>query len=323
MKMRDRLGREMDYLRLSVTDRCQLRCRYCMPESGVEHLPHGEILRYEDMLRIARVMAELGVKKVRVTGGEPLARRGLPVLIAGLKALPGMETVALTTNGMELADALAELVRAGLDAVNISLDTVDEGIFEAVTRRKGVGKAIDGVRAALSTPRLRVKLNCVPTELNAAGIGGLARFAAKNAVPLRFIELMPMGCGTAVRGLSEAETMAVLKNELGEPAPGAKTEKDGKCRYYTFPGGAEIGFISPVSRPFCAGCDRIRLTAEGVLKTCLQCDSGTALRPLLAGSDEEIRRAIEEAVLAKPAGHHFGLRKTDGDDSRAMWQIGG
>jgi len=320
--MTDGCGREITYLRLSVTDRCQLRCRYCMPEEGVEPLAHSDILSYEEMLRIARVMAGLGVKKVRVTGGEPLVRRGLPLLIAGLKETPGIAAAALTTNGLALADELPSLLDAGLDAVNISIDTVDEGIFEAVTRRSGVARVIEGIDAARGCAGLKVKLNCVPTQDNRAGLAQLALFAAEKGLPLRFIELMPIGCGKNVRGLREDETMAVLKAALGEPKARAQDANE-KTTYFDFPGGVSAGFISPISRPFCARCDRIRLTAEGRLKTCLQYDDGADLRALLSGTDEALAEAIKNAVAAKPAGHHFGGGSAPDDETRAMWQIGG
>jgi len=321
--MRDKFERTIDYLRISVTDRCDLRCIYCMPVDGVEHLEHGEVLRYEEIERLARIFAELGIKKIRLTGGEPLVRKNLYRLVAQLRAIPGIETVVMTTNGTMLEESLPDLVGAGLQGVNISIDALDEDVFHRITRRSGVDKVLRGIDAAVNTPGLGVKLNCVPTQNNREQLVPLARFAAERDVPLRFIELMPIGEGKSLQMLSEDTVRAQLEAELGPFKPMENPNLREKCRYFDLPGGGRVGFISALSHKFCGYCDRIRMTADGFLKTCLQYDKGVALQPLLGGSDEEIRDAIVAAVREKPAGHHFGDAARSGDENRKMSQIGG
>lgn len=321
--MRDRHEREIDYLRVSVTDRCDLRCVYCMPESGIELLSHDEVLRYEEILRLAGIFASLGVKKIRLTGGEPLVRAGLETLVGGLRAIDGIRTVMMTTNGMLLEEKLPALARAGLDGVNVSLDTLDEELFFRITRRPGAKKVIRGIDAALAIPGFRVKLNCVPTEQNRDEIPALVRFAGARGVPIRFIELMPIGEGQGMPGLSEDQVREVLTEHFGEATPIKQADPREKCRYVSLPGGETVGFISALSHKFCASCDRIRLTADGFLKTCLQYDTGVRLKPLLQQSDRKIRDAIVAAVREKPAGHHFGRAPEEQDEKKKMSQIGG
>ena len=319
--MKDGCGREISYLRISVTDRCDLRCVYCMPEAGVEPLSHAEILRYEEIQRLATIFASLGVKKIRLTGGEPLTRAGLPGLLAAIRNTPGIETLALTTNGMLLEDALPALVSAGLDAVNISLDTLREDTFQSITRRNGVERVLRAIDAACAVPRLTVKLNCVPTDRNMTELPALARFAAQRHIPLRFIELMPIGEGKNVQGLSEAAVTSILEAAFGPMTLRAAGGAD-KCRRFMLPDGGEIGFISAMSHRFCKDCNRVRLTAAGYLKTCLQFDTGVDLKALLNKDDDTIRAAIRTAILQKPAQHHFEEASPDCDD-RKMSQIGG
>lgn len=321
--MIDGLGRGIDYLRISVTDRCDLRCIYCMPEAGVTHLDHSEVLSYEEILRLAGIFASLGIKKIRLTGGEPLVRKGLSGLVAGLKSTSGIEKVVLTTNGMLLEQQLPQLAAAGLDGVNISLDTLDEDTFSSITRRSGASKVLGSIDAALTYPGMGVKLNCVPTQMNREQLAPLCRFAAQRGIPLRFIELMPIGEGGSISGLSEQETWDTLEAGLGKLTPMIGADPGDKCRYFTTPDGGRIGFISAVSHKFCGNCNRIRLTADGFLKTCLQYDQGAALKPLLGESDDTIRNVIATTVGAKPSGHHFGIGATSGDETRKMSQIGG
>lgn len=317
--MLDHQGRKIDYLRISVTDRCDLRCIYCMPAQGVAPLCHGDILSYEEIVRLARIFAGLGIRKIRLTGGEPLVRRGLDGLVRSLKDIDGVDSVVLTTNGVLLEKQLPALLDAGLDGVNISLDTVSEELFRKITRRSGVDAVLRSVDAACAAPGLSVKLNCVPTTLNQSGISALAEFAASRGVPLRFIELMPLGQGTEVRGLSEKQVMDIL----GPMTPREEMYPGDKCRYFTLESGGTVGFISSLSHKFCSGCNRVRLTADGFLKTCLQYDTGADLRALLGESDDILRLAIEKAIENKPLGHHFGIQGGDGDETRKMSQIGG
>ena len=324
--MRDGQGRQIDYLRISVTDRCNLRCVYCMPPDGVEWIPHDQILSYEEILRLCRVFADLGLHRVRLTGGEPLARRRLDELIRGLKAIPAINHVAVTTNGTLLAPQLPALLDAGLDAVNISLDTLDRAQFAAIARRDALGDALAGLEAALAAPGLTVKINCVPTADNADQWVPLARLARDRHLAVRFIELMPIGLGGDMPGVAEADLRRRLEEALGPLAPCEADPGGGPCRYFR-PNGfvGKIGFISAMTHQFCSSCNRVRLTATGFLKTCLQYNKGVELKPLLeAGSDDRaLEQAIVGAILEKPAAHHFGQAGQARDERRNMNQIGG
>ena len=324
--MTDGQGRSIDYLRISITDRCNLRCVYCMPAEGVEWVPHASILSYEEIVRLTRLFASLGVRRIRLTGGEPLVRRGLDDLIRELKAIPGIETVMVTTNGTLLREQLPGLMSAGLDGVNISLDTLDPVQFAAIARRSGLSSALAGLNAALDTPGLTVKLNCVPTLENASQWVPLAELARNRPLAVRFIELMPIGLGGGMPGISEADLRAWLEEALGPLAPCEGDKGGGPCRYFR-PAGfrGKIGFISAMTHQFCSTCNRVRLTATGFLKTCLQYDAGVELRPLLSSGtdDAELLRVMEGAILNKPLPHHFGASSQSRDERRTMNQIGG
>ena len=321
--MLDGQNRTIDYLRISVTDRCDLRCVYCMPEEGVKPLCHEKLLTYEEIVRLCRIFASLGVHRMRLTGGEPLARLGVADLARQIKAIDGVDRLDMTTNGMQLSAALPALAEAGLDSVNISLDTTDEAIFERITRRKGVDKVLRAIDDACATPNLTVKINTVPSDLNAASFCDMAELSARKGIPVRFIELMPIGEGGRLDRWDEERVRGVLEAKFGPMTRKLPVDPMEKCRYFTLPNGAAIGFISAVSHKFCATCDRIRLTAEGYLKTCLQYDTGVELKPLLDRSDEELREIIAQAVRQKPLGHHFGQMNEGQDETRRMSQIGG
>ena len=278
--MKDSLGRTIDYLRVSVTDRCNLRCRYCMPEEGVEWLPHEDILSYEDILRLAAIFARLGVEKVRLTGGEPLARKGLAALVAGLRAIDGIQEVAVTTNGTLLEEQLPGLLAAGLTGVNISLDTLNERTFRQITRREGVGRTVKAIDTCLAAG-LPVKVNCVPIapEEELVELAGLAK---GRSLAVRFIELMPIGLGKDLCGRSEDELRALLERAYGPLVPFEGRLGSGPSRYVSPPGfQGQIGFISSLSHQFCHRCNRVRLTADGFLKLCLNHRAGLDLRKLL------------------------------------------
>lgn len=318
--MKDGFGRTIEYLRVSVTDRCNLRCVYCMPEAGTTPLRHADILSYEQIARLTRIFASLGVTKVRLTGGEPLVRKNLDALVRMLRGVDGIERIALTTNGVLLLEQLPALSDAGLDAVNISIDTTDEATFAAITRREGLFDVLRAIEMCAKTPGLSVKLNCVPTALNANGLADLVTYANGLGVMLRFIELMPIGCGKTQRGLTEAEVLALLTARFGVWTPDPETEEE-KCRVFRC-GAMRAGFISPMTHRFCAACDRVRLTSDGLLKTCLEYPPQLDLRKLLNESDETIRAAIAEAILHKPAAHRFSEHAAD-TEPREMAKIGG
>lgn len=338
--MQDGLGREIDYLRISVTDKCNLRCRYCMPPHGITPLAHEEILTLEEIFRLVGIMEQLGIRKVRLTGGEPMVRKNLPWLVEQIHGLCGIREIAMTTNGTLFAPQAKVYREAGLTAVNISLDTLDPERFRCITgcdradRAAGVDSVLRAIDAALEQ-QLRVKINCVPcVEMNGEDIEGIAALAADRPVDVRFIELMPIGCGKNYTGISSEEILRRLEQLFGKAI--AFSEKvnmaTGPAEYYQFPGfSGRIGFISPISHKFCRECNRVRLTCEGRLKLCLHYDRGLELKPLLrsGASDEEIGRQIINALKEKPSEHHFRERAaggglTDGaEEQRKMVQIGG
>lgn len=338
--MQDGLGREIDYLRISVTDKCNLRCRYCMPPQGITPLAHEEILTLEEIFRLVGIMEQLGIRKVRLTGGEPMVRKNLPWLVEQIHGLCGIREIAMTTNGTLFAPQAEVYRKAGLTAVNISLDTLDPERFRCITgcdradRAAGVDSVLRAIDAALEQ-QLRVKINCVPcVEMNGEDIEGIAALAADRPVDVRFIELMPIGCGKNYTGISSEEILRRLEQRFGKAI--AFLEKvnmaTGPAEYYQFPGfSGRIGFISPISHKFCRECNRVRLTCEGRLKLCLHYDRGLELKPLLRGgaSDEEIGRQIINALKEKPSEHHFREKAADGgltdgaEEQRKMVQIGG
>ena len=324
--MRDGYGREINYLRISVTDKCNLRCRYCMPAVGVPTLPRSEVLTLEELARVAGVMAGLGLKKVRLTGGEPLVRNNVTALLRRLHEREGIMRLALTTNGILLKKLLPELVAAGLDAVNISLDTLDAGIFRQITGSDGLEDVLEGMEAAWDGG-LSVKLNCVPCrELNPGEPVRLAGIARDRAIDVRFIELMPIGQGRLFTGVPSEELLGQLSEVYGPAHPLPYSSGEGPAQYYAFDGfSGRIGFISPITHRFCADCNRLRLTAEGRLKLCLYYSDGIDLRPLLrrGASDDELRAAIAQALRQKPREHCFGGTDGPATERRRMDQIGG
>ena len=322
--MFDSCSRNIRYLRLSVTDLCNLRCRYCMPE-GVPKLAHGDILTYEEFLRLAALFARCGVDTVRVTGGEPLVRKGVEQLVAGLKATPGIRKVTMTTNGVLLAQQLPALLNAGLDSVNISLDTLRPEVFRRITARDEFAAVQAGLRAALESP-LPVKLNCVPQAgINEGELEAIAALARDNDLQVRFIEMMPIGYGAAMPCISGPELQARFDRRWPglHPVEGIAFG-DGPAVYYTAPGWkGSIGFITAVHGKFCVSCNRVRLTSLGFLRPCLASEAGCNLRALLRGGadDAQLLAAIRETIWAKPREHHFESRSVPA--TRGMYRIGG
>ena len=325
--MFDAYGRNIHYLRLSVTDLCNLRCRYCMPD-GVPKLAHEDILTYEEFLRLAALFAQCGIDTVRITGGEPLVRRGVEQLTAGLKAIPGIRRVALTTNGVLLAQKLPALLAAGLDSVNISLDTLHPETFRRITGKDELAAVQNGIRAALASG-IPVKLNCVPQAgVNEGELEQLAALAQNNALQVRFIEMMPIGYGAAMPCISGPELRARFARRWPELAPLSTAQEhalgDGPAVYYTVPGWqGSIGFIAAVHGKFCASCNRVRLTSQGFLRPCLASETGCDLRALLrSGADDaQLLAAIRETIWAKPREHHFNDSSMPA--TRGMYRIGG
>ena len=325
--MFDRYQREIHYLRLSVTDLCNLRCRYCMPD-GVEKLEREAVLTYEEFLRLAALFARCGIDTVRVTGGEPLVRKNVAQLVAGLKETPGIRRVTLTTNAVLLAEQLPALLDAGLDSVNISLDTLHPEVFRQITARDDFAAVQAGLQAALESG-LPVKLNCVPQAgVNEGELEQLAALAKDNAMQVRFIEMMPIGYGAAMPCISGPDLRARFARRWPELAPLSAAQEhalgDGPAVYYTVPGWqGSIGFIAAVHGKFCASCNRVRLTSQGFLRPCLASETGCDLRALLrSGADDaQLLAAIRETIWAKPREHHFNDSSMPA--TRGMYRIGG
>lgn len=318
--MYDQYNRKINYLRLSLTDRCNLHCRYCQPEIS-EHVPHNEILRYEELLRICRVALQLGIRKFKITGGEPLLRKGCSDFIARLKQMEGVEQVTLTTNGTLLAQQLPVLIAAGVDSINVSLDTLNDTYYKELT-----GGSLDSVLKSLQelqSAGIPFKLNCVPLAENGlTDIMQLLKLANGYNAPLRFIELMPLDCNADLKGLSGSEIRSQLEQAGLQLQPEAQRYGNGPASYWRISGYAmPVGFIEPLHNKFCAVCNRVRLTSVGMLKPCLYCNEGMNLKRLLrdGASDADLLQAMQEIIYAKPAGHSFEVEAA----SFNMSQIGG
>jgi cyclic pyranopterin phosphate synthase len=322
--MLDQCGRKIDYMRISVTDRCNLRCVYCMPKEGIKCIGHDEILTYDEILRIVKAGASLGIEKIKVTGGEPLVRKGIVTLVRMIKQTPGIKTVTLTTNGVLFSELGEQLSEAGLDGVNFSLDSLDARVFAQLTRVDALDKVKQGIDTALRLG-LKTKLNCVPIDTyNGAELAEIAALAKDKPVDVRFIEMMPIGLGHGFETMDNAVVMEKLVERFGQPKRSAGVHGNGPAVYYDFPKfEGSIGFISAVSNTFCAGCNRIRLTADGVLKPCLCYGDGLPLKPLLRNgiSDSELTQEMRHVIENKPREHQ--LCEAETTETRKMVQIGG
>ncbi len=328
--MKDAFGRNIDYMRISVTDRCDLRCLYCMPEGGIEKLPMDRLLTYEEIVRISRAAAALGITRLKITGGEPLVRKGCPDLIRSLKEIPGIEQVTLTTNGQQLVRHLDALLAAGLDAVNISLDSLRADRYRLITR----GGELDAVLEAVSAAKeagLRTKINCLPMSgLNEDEIEDFAAFAFDNGLDVRFIEIMPVGFGRPDEGVSNTAVLERLQKAFPDLEEDDAVHGNGPAVYYRRPGrNGAVGLISAMHGIFCSSCNRIRLTSTGRIKPCLCYEDSVDLLPALAldkAVSETCTKALEEslrtAVLAKPAAHCF-TEQPQAAEPKSMSEIGG
>ena len=327
----DRFARRVRYLRLSVTDRCNYRCVYCMPE-GVEFQPRTALLTFEEIVRLLHVFAGLGVRRVRVTGGEPTVRAHLVDLVARIAAVPGIAEVVMTTNGHLLAELAAPLAAAGLRSINVSLDTVDADRFRDVTRRGDLERVVDGIDAAIAAG-LKVKLNAVALRgITEGDIASLCDFAWRRGLVVRFIEHMPMSSGTLYTPEHELPAAAIrdaVAAAFGplEPSPPLDPERaTGPARYWRLVGdpGRELGIISAMTEHFCDTCNRLRLSATGDLHACLGHDDAVSLRDVIraGGSDDDVRDAIQISLLGKRAGHEFSL-SGEGGPRKHMVAIGG
>lgn len=325
----DGFGRVHTNLRVSVTDRCNIRCFYCMPAENVRFKPRRELLNFEEIARFVRVLAEMGVNKVRLTGGEPLVRHDLSVLVAMLAQVSGIRDIALTTNGMLLAAQAEGLRKAGLKRLNISLDSLSPETFFKISRREGLEQVLEGIFAAQKVGFEKIRLNAVAIRgITEQEIVPLGHFAREHGMEMRFIEFMPLdadGAWDTEQVLSGAAIREVLEREIGPLMPLAVEDPSQPATDYAFADGrGRIGFINPVTQPFCHNCNRLRLTAEGTVRNCLFSTEEWDAREILrgGGSDDDLAALVAASIGAKRAGHGI-----DSDEfvkpARAMYQIGG
>ncbi|MCL4474725.1 MAG: GTP 3',8-cyclase MoaA [Nitrospirae bacterium] len=329
MKLQDKFSRIIDYMRISITDRCNLRCVYCMPGTGIMPIEHREILSYEEIVRVVKVAAALGVRKIRITGGEPLARKNVAYLIASLRNITGIEDMSLTTNGVLLEKYAKELADAGLNRVNISLDSLMPERYREMTRGGEISPVMKGIEAAEKAGLLPVKINMVPIRgLNDDEIEEFAGLTLNTPYHVRFIEFMPIGAGdlwSDKRYISTDEIKTRVE-KIGALSP-VRLRRDGPARYYRLekaPG--VIGFISALTHHFCDDCNRLRITADGKLRPCLFSETEIDLKPALRTTppppDKEIERLLRLSIEVKPEGHNIHQLK-DSASLRAMSRIGG
>lgn len=331
MALIDLYGRKHDYLRISVTDRCNLRCIYCMGPEGVKQIPHHQILTYEEILEVVKAGAALGISKIRLTGGEPLVRKGILFLVKEIAQVPGITCLAMTTNGILLPQFAAPLKEAGLQRVNISLDSLKPAVYRKITRCGELAQALAGIEAALEAGLNPVKINIVLMKrINHREVPAFLKLALEKELHLRFIEYMPIGA----QGLEHHKyylPLSYVKEQAArmglpltpaEPPPGA-----GPAETFSLPGGkGTIGLIHPISRHFCASCNRLRLTAEGYLKSCLYWQEERSVRPAL-GDPAAMQELLQEVVRLKPEKHRMSPQRGAGplklQAMRGMSKIGG
>jgi GTP 3',8-cyclase len=324
---RDAYGRTMSYLRISLTDRCNFRCVYCMPAIGMTFQPRDELLTDDELLRVVRLTTELGFTKLRLTGGEPTVRPHLVELVREMKSFPGVEEISMTTNALLLSYMADKLKAAGLDRINVSLDTLDEDKFKLMTRGGRLDLVWAGLEASQAAGLSPIKINSVVLKgHNDHEVGDLAALTLDRPWEMRFLEIMPMeGVGTVYDEnlVTSEETKARLEAQFGPLAPVPSSPSD-PARLWRIAGAVgTLGFISPISAPFCAHCNRVRLTADGKLRLCLLRNDEINLRGMVREGvdDETIRRAMLAGVWRKPWGH--GIAEGDRDTGRGMSQIGG
>ncbi|MFV0466036.1 MAG: GTP 3',8-cyclase MoaA [Lachnospiraceae bacterium] len=318
--MTDEFGRSLNYLRISVTDLCNLRCQYCMPEEGVPKYQHQDRLHFDELEKIVGTLVGMGIDKIRITGGEPLVKRGIVSVIRSIKAMPGVKEVAMTTNGILLEQMASELRSAGLDRVNVSLDTLDETKFREMTRGGDLKQVLSGIKKVQSLGMTPVKLNVVLIGgFNESEISDFVNLTVQEEIEVRFIELMPIG--EAVKWNREQFISAeeVLRREP-KLQKIKKEDPSSPADYYQLPGAkGKVGIIRPISCKFCSHCNRLRLTSDGKLKYCLHSDNELDLRAVLSRS-KDLEKAVTEYIKQKPEEHHLEQNKYL---KKSMYEIGG
>ena len=326
--MQDGFGRRVEYLRISVTDKCNLRCVYCMPEEGLPWLPRNHLLSYEEIAEVVRVMAGMGLKRLRITGGEPLIRRDLPTLVRALSAIPGIDDIAISTNAVLLAEQAVALREAGANRLNVSLDSLRPERIDAISRRAGSAEKIfAGMEAAERAGFAPIKVNCVVMRsMNADEVADFAELTRTRPWHIRVIELMPTGENTDLSRDDYVSSDEVLERirAIGELAPVAGPAGNGPATYFSFPGAAgTIGVITPMSHNYCDRCNRMRLTADGQLRPCLFGSLQTNLRDALRRG-EDVARLVRDTLRVKPERHHLVQGSAEGSGGlAALSEVGG
>lgn len=318
--MKDSFGREINYLRISLTDRCNLRCKYCMPEDGISKFSHDEILTLEELYEIIEIFVELGINKIRFTGGEPLVRKGIVELISKVSKLHGVKDIAMTTNGILLKEYAKDLKDAGLNRVNISLDTLDEDKYRTITRGGNLHRILEGIEEAKKVGLTPIKINTVLIGgFNDDEIESLVGLTERENIDLRFIELMPIGEAASWAKENFISNNRVLE-KVGSLLPVPREDISSPAVYYKLPNGkGKVGIINPISCKFCENCNRVRLTSQGRLKLCLHSDIEIDIREAL-NSGQDIKKLIIDSIGKKEESHHL----EDGEYiKRNMNQIGG
>ena len=323
--MKDKFNREVNYIRVSVTDNCNLRCIYCMDDKEVKFLKSEEKVSDEEIYRILKECAGLGIKKVRITGGEPLVRPNIVELIGRINSIEGIEEIYLTTNGILLKDKIEALVKNGLKGVNISLDSLQEERFKALTRGGDLNRVLQAIEKSIELG-IKVKLNTVIVDdINKDEILDFVKLTINKPIDVRFIEIMPIGIAKKYKGISNENTLNLIKDSYKNYDVIARNKSEGPAKYIRINNGkGKVGFISALSNCFCEDCNRIRLTADGFMKQCLHFDYGVNLKQLLAKniSNEELKEAIYKNIYDKPEKHLF-LEKSEHKELKFMNQIGG
>lgn len=323
--MKDKFKREIDYLRLSVTDNCNLRCIYCMDDKEQDFFKSIEILTDQEILTLVEAAAKLGIKKIRITGGEPLIRPKVVELIDKINNISGIEEIYITTNAIFLADKVDALAKSGVKGVNISLDSLKEERFKSLTRRGDLNKVLEAIDKCIEQG-IKVKLNTVMiNEVNNDEIVDFIKLTIDKPIDVRFIELMPIGVGKAYKGVSTSEIREIINSNFKEIVYNGKAKSSGPAEYVKIKGAlGKVGFISAMSNCFCQECNRIRITPEGFLKQCLHFDYGVNLRDLMRKgiSNEELVKIMEKNIYNKPEKHLFNKNK-EHEEIRLMNQIGG
>lgn len=323
--MKDKFNREINYLRFSVTDNCNLRCIYCMEENQNEFLEDNEKLSCDEIYRIVYNFAQVGIKKVRITGGEPLVRTDIVELVGKMNKINGIDEIYLTTNGTLLLDKIEDLVDKGLKGVNISLDSLREDKFKRLTRVGHLQNVLKSIEKSLKLG-IKVKINTVLIEdINNDEIADFINLSLKEPIDVRFIELMPIGIGNKYKGISNDEILKLIKYNYNYMDEDSKNKSVGPAKYIKIKDSkGRVGFISAMSNCFCKECNRVRVTADGFMKQCLHLNYGVDLKGLIrsGASDEEVRRSIYETIYTKPEKHLF-IEKTQNKEIRFMNEIGG